>query len=1028
MASPSAHQRLFDRLRDALSERVARELVSALAAQRLIETVDELFEELGELSFKVSGEAVRALPEFERRCGLETVVPWLDLGIVFTQRSGALGLRYFKESPLIVGLIDGSTVRHRVLTLLLERADGAGQDAIHCTFELFRRVPELLTIVSVEDVPSWADVGEELAAWNYVVGNEFLQQIPAIARAIEKPLVREWVQYGMKLITQNSLGKPDYLGTLEFFRTSPRLLEPIEPMEVKQWVIRLGSALADQSPAASVSFLAEVSTYLDPLPTAEWRNRILKYGLLIAERDAETTLPYLRRAVELLGLGGETEQAQHLFDEWFAGGMEVLGYSVEGGRAYFALETRGALTAVEQAMNGVALRQVARSLKLFVQGLCGTAVQIEPLPDALVWNRTGSSDTRQPTRATVSPDGTTILVPPLVNWGASKADNERFYLVMVAHEAGHLEFGTYTVPVTVLQRVARDAHARYAAPGSSAPESLPIESLADVFHWYPEPGVMRDLWEILEDARIEHLLQHSYPGLKKDLAALTKASIQLRSFLHGMTAREMVMDQLLLRFAGERPPVPLPESLSDVMERVWTVAKTILRPDATASDAILTADCLYQILDEMIGHLPGADQIGWTARDETDAPLDEVGIGPPAAESAGEYRPITNWAYRGQMDPHMVHGQTDGQHADREWTDPWEDRPPSSVEAGEPRAASNLDAGLAPDASDKRDSRYGTSPLEQWLEAREAPKARGRGERERSGEWWYDEWDGTIRDYRPRWCRVVEHLANEGSPEFVDHTLRTYAPEVKRLRRYFETIRPTALRRIGRQERGDDFDLDALVSWVSDRRLGRDPSDRIYVRRDKRERQVAVAFLLDISGSTGRQLVSEQRRVIDVEKESLVLLSEALHAIGDRYALYAYSGQGKEQVDVMVLKDFDEASIGRAALRIGQLSPQKQNRDGAAIRHVIHRLMQQQAKVRLLVLISDGKPLDDAYAEEYALEDTKMALREACAKGIHPFCITIDQEASSYLRRMYGEVGYIVVDEVGTLPMRVPRIYQRLTT
>jgi len=38
----------------------------------------------------------------------------------------------------------------------------------------------------------------------------------------------------------------------------------------------------------------------------------------------------------------------------------------------------------------------------------------------------------------------------------------------------------------------------------------------------------------------------------------------------------------------------------------------------------------------------------------------------------------------------------------------------------------------------------------------------------------------------------------------------------------------------------------------------------------------------------------------------LVLLCEALEAIGDQYAVYGYSGQSRHDVQVLVLKDFDE--------------------------------------------------------------------------------------------------------------------------
>ena len=226
---------------------------------------------------------------------------------------------------------------------------------------------------------------------------------------------------------------------------------------------------------------------------------------------------------------------------------------------------------------------------------------------------------------------------------------------------------------------------------------------------------------------------------------------------------------------------------------------------------------------------------------------------------------------------------------------------------------------------------------------------------------------------------------------------------------------------------GDEVDLDAVVRLLADRVAGAEVSDRIYVRRDRRERDVATAFLVDVSGSTSRQL-DGGRRVIDVEREGLVLLCEALEAVGDQYALYGYSGQGRGQVDFLVIKDFADRLGGQAAHRLAGLMPLQQNRDGAAIRHATTKLQACEAKTKLLIVVSDGRPLDDGYKDEYSLEDTKAALREAKRRGIHPFCITIDREADAYLKRMYGDVQFTVIDRVETLPLRLPRIYQRLTT
>jgi nitric oxide reductase activation protein len=291
----------------------------------------------------------------------------------------------------------------------------------------------------------------------------------------------------------------------------------------------------------------------------------------------------------------------------------------------------------------------------------------------------------------------------------------------------------------------------------------------------------------------------------------------------------------------------------------------------------------------------------------------------------------------------------------------------------------------------------------------------------------YPEWDQGIDDYRLNWCCVIERAAEEGSGDIVGATLSAYGSEVSALRRFFEGLRPPGLRRVSGQADGDDLDVDAAVRLCAERAAGADLSDRIFVRRERKERDVAAAFLVDVSGSTSRQLDSG-RRVIDLEKEGLVLLCEALEAVGDHYALYGYSGQGRGQVDFLVIKDFDDRLSGKAAQRLGGLAPMRQNRDGAAIRHATAKLLEREARTRLLVLISDGRPLDDGYKDEYSLEDTKVALREARQRGVHPFCITIDREADGYVRRMYGDIQFAVIDHLEALPMRLPRIYQRLTT
>jgi len=169
-----------------------------------------------------------------------------------------------------------------------------------------------------------------------------------------------------------------------------------------------------------------------------------------------------------------------------------------------------------------------------------------------------------------------------------------------------------------------------------------------------------------------------------------------------------------------------------------------------------------------------------------------------------------------------------------------------------------------------------------------------------------------------------------------------------------------------------------------------------------------------------------------VEKESIVLLMEALETIGDRYAIYGFSGYGRENVDFFVIKDIEEDFSDRVKKRVDRVAPLQATRMGPPIRHAIYKLDQHEARTKVLLLISDGRPQDHDYGrdrteKEYAIHDTHMALLEARRKNIVPFCLTVDRGGHDYLKAMCGDLGYEVVDDIGSLPRRLPLLYRWLT-
>ncbi len=285
----------------------------------------------------------------------------------------------------------------------------------------------------------------------------------------------------------------------------------------------------------------------------------------------------------------------------------------------------------------------------------------------------------------------------------------------------------------------------------------------------------------------------------------------------------------------------------------------------------------------------------------------------------------------------------------------------------------------------------------------------------------YDEWDFRRQGFRKNWCWLTVKEIPLVHSDFIQVTLGKYHGMVGRLRHQFEMMR-SADRFVRRQRDGDDVDLDAVIESLADSRAGLAASDRLYVKLLRDERDIAVLFLVDMSNSTAGWVGTSI-------KETLVLMTEALEVLGDRYGIYGFSGMRRTRCELFHVKHLHEPCSEAVRERIGAIGPSEYPRMGPAIRHATGLLRQTDARVRLLVTLSDGKPEDyDDYKGEFAIEDTRHALIEAKAAGIHPFCITIDHQAHDYMDHLYGPANAIFVNDVRKLPLRMPEIYRVLTS
>lgn len=286
----------------------------------------------------------------------------------------------------------------------------------------------------------------------------------------------------------------------------------------------------------------------------------------------------------------------------------------------------------------------------------------------------------------------------------------------------------------------------------------------------------------------------------------------------------------------------------------------------------------------------------------------------------------------------------------------------------------------------------------------------------------YPEWDYRSGSYLPDHCRVLAGTASETGENWApDAPMRRH---IRLVRRRFEALRPR--REVMRgQPDGHDLDIDALVRARCDLRAGSGGLDRVHVAMRPQGHDLAVTLLVDVSLSTDAWV--DGYRVLDVEKEALLVLAHGLSACGDHHSILTFTSRRRSWVRLETVKAFGEPMGAAVERRIGALRPGYYTRIGAAVRHAAAELAGQPQRRKLLVVLTDGKPNDvDHYEGRFAVEDTRKAVQEARHLGAAVFGITIDATAQSYFPTLFGRGGYAIVGNIQRLPAALPAIYRQL--
>ena len=917
----------------------------------------------------------------------------------------------------------------------------------------------------------WAAIGRDTLKVSHRLGTQFLQTSAPLLALLPAPLLprlRAWVTHGSAILGANGW-KGEFLAAA-YFEAAPVALPVLTDEEMAAWA-SLGLLVQDSGPwtfysslpigfstlaaqerlsllvncqaAAARSAKAAVEIFFRLPPVLAGLSTAARAFLLamlapVLRSEPEAVppliplLPPLLKFVgleqwpglrdKLVGLAGEfpagipplvrclprafEEAGAQGLEDWLATGLTIARDNSTAGVAFFALESRTSLRVIRQSSPGVDLEEVQELLRKYITMLSGTSVGIHkqevlsyppPLEDG-------------PAR------GDALPLPGRVDLFPTYEENFRLFRVLAAQQAGRREFGTYDFSLRVLW-----PHLLAPLRQLLGEQVEPAGGLADYFYRFPHPDLIETLFVLLETRRVNARLSNAYRGLRADLDWAASLSL----------------------------PSLLPDSLVSVLSGLSWPSQ---RPATVYDSALMAAETYLRLLYSQARQQPRAPaSVGSLVFDKVtgDALLDpEIDDSPPPPDAP-------------ELPPLKLEPETDEQVGGTPLS-PAELK--ALLEAGvdlhirQGKQDTITPQGLyVSDLIGKRPAngkREQLSPEDGLTVAQQR-----RREREEGLLFFYDEWDYQIADYRSRWCRLREVVLAGDAGEFFSKTLSDYAALAPAVKHEFQRIRPEQYRIVRSLEDGEDFDLNAVVTAASDLRARVSPSPKLYTTRRQTERDVAALFLLDMSASTDEPVEPRvrqgapntqddsddwltmwqkrpavprpaPRRIIDVTKEALVLMAEALEEIGDAYAIYGFSGQGRDNVEFYHVKSFAEVLSPTVKGRLGAIAPKRSTRMGAALRHSLEKLKDLACRVKLLVLLSDGFPQDMDYGADrrsitYGIRDTMMALREADRAGVLTFCLTVDKAGHDYLREMCEPSRYLVLEDVASLPTELPKVYQR---
>ena len=184
---------------------------------------------------------------------------------------------------------------------------------------------------------------------------------------------------------------------------------------------------------------------------------------------------------------------------------------------------------------------------------------------------------------------------------------------------------------------------------------------------------------------------------------------------------------------------------------------------------------------------------------------------------------------------------------------------------------------------------------------------------------------------------------------------------------------------------------------------------------------MAIALRIDESGSM------KANNRIEMARATAILIWEFCKKCDIPIGIYGDTADlsNREDVSIYSYSDFDNQDKDDC-YRMMQISPKSNNRDGVPIKYVAEKLLKVDADIKVLFIISDGKPLAKPnYKDELAKEDLKNLVSEYSRKGINFFVAAIRNDRH-VIRDIYGDNRFLDISDINTLPNRISMILKNI--